>query len=135
MIEIEIPKDIRTYETKLIGPLTTRQLFCVIGLAGSCFLTYKAAVNLLGEDSSLIWFFPMVVAIPFALIGWVKPYGLTFEKFARSVFRSMFLAPAKRVYKIKNLHDEFDKIIDEEEKLKEGNPQKSKKGVLKNGRK
>ena len=135
MIEIEIPKDIRAYEAKLIGPLTTRQLFCIIGLGVSCFLTYKASVNLLGEDSSLIWFFPMVIAIPFALIGWVKPYGLTFEKFAKSVFKTMFLAPTKRIYKIKNLHDEFDKIIDAEEKLKEGNSQELKKGVLKNDRK
>ena len=101
MIEIEIPKDVRDYETKLLGPFTTRQLICAVCMAVLCILTYKGASSILGEESSLKIFFPIVVAIPFGLIGWVKPYGMKFEKFAKSVFVSMFLSPAKRVYKIK----------------------------------
>lgn len=118
MIEIEIPQDITKYESKLIGPFTTRQLFCFVGLVGGCVASYKATVSLLGDESGLKMILPMIVAIPFALIGWYKPYGLPFEKFIKSIFVSMFLAPAKRLYKIENVYDEFDKIIDEEEKAK-----------------
>jgi len=132
MIEIEIPKDIRDYEAKLIGPFTTRQLFCAIGLAIGCFGSYKIAVNIFGEDTGLVWLFPAIVAVPLGLIGWYKPYGLPFEKFAKSVFVSMFLAPAKRVYKISNLHDEFDLLIDKEEKAKISENKKVK-GEKKNG--
>ena len=128
MIELEIPKDIRAYEAKLIGPFTTRQLFCAIGGALGFYGSYKAAAAVLGEDSSLIWLFPIIVAIPFALIGWVKLYGLTFEKFAKSVFVSMFLAPTKRLYKIENTFDKFDKLIDDEEKARfaKENPEAAK---------
>ena len=128
MIEIEIPQDIRKYEAKLIGPFTTRQLLCTIGLVIGCVISYKAATSLFGSDSSLRTIFPMIVAIPFGLVGFYKPYGMPFEKFAKSVFVSMFLAPTKRLYKIKNTHDEFDKIIDNEEKAKlaKENPQLAK---------
>ena len=118
MIEIEIPKDVRDYEAKLIGPFTTRQLFCFLGLVGACFLTYKGTSALLGKDSSFVVILTMIAAIPFGLVGWFKPYGMHFEKFAKSVFISTILAPAKRLYKIENLYDNFDKMIDNEEKAK-----------------
>ena len=100
MIEIEIPQDISKYESKLIGPFTTRQTICVVGLAVGCISSFFA------------------VSSPFALIGWYKPYGMHFEKFAKSVFVSLILAPAKRLYKIDNVYDRFDKMIDAEEKAK-----------------
>lgn len=128
MIELEIPKDVRAYEAKLIGPFTTRQLFCAIGAALGFYGAYKAAESILGEDSGLLLLFPIIVAVPFALIGWVKVYGLPFEKFAKSVFISMFLAPTKRLYKIENTFDRFDKIIDDEERTRfaKENPEAAK---------
>lgn len=135
MIEIEIPKDIREYESKLIGPFTTRQLLCGIGLVLSCYLSYKAAVSVLGDESSLKFFFPMICAIPFGLVGWVKPYGMHFEKFAKSVFVSLVLAPAKRFYKIDNVYDRFDKIIDKEEKEKQLQLEKASKEASSNHKK
>ncbi len=134
MIEIEIPKDVRDFEAKLIGPFTARQLFCAIGLALGCYGSYKMAVNLFGEGASVNMLFPIVGAIPFAAVGWFKPYGMHFEKFARSVFVSMFLSPTKRLYKIDNTFDRFDKIIDAEEKAKvaqETGASKPKTSILK----
>lgn len=137
MIEIEIPQDISKFETKLIGPFTTRQLLCFIGLVAGCVGSYKAVTAFLGDESSLKMIIPMIVAIPFALIGWYKPYGMNFEKFVSSTFVSMFLAPTKRVYKIENTFDAFDKMIDDEEKAKfaKENPQIAKENKKKNKKK
>ena len=96
MIEIEIPKDINKYEAKLVGPFTTRQticfvLACICGIPTFLFLKDKTP-----QDVSAI--ITMIIFIPFVLIGWVKPYGMNFEKFAQSAFISNFVAPAKRKY-------------------------------------
>lgn len=32
MVEIKIPKEIRTYESKIIGPFTIRQAICAVGI-------------------------------------------------------------------------------------------------------
>lgn len=118
MIEIEIPQDISKYESKLIGPFTTRQTICVAGLLVGCISSFFAVSSVFGEDSPLRLLVPMIIAIPFALIGWYKPYGMHFEKFVKSVFVSLILSPAKRLYKIDNVYDRFDKMIDAEEKAK-----------------
>lgn len=118
MIEIEIPQDIRKYESKLIGPLTTRQVFAVIGIVVGCVASFKAVSAAFGDETPLRLIAPMIISIPFALFGWYKPYGMHFEKFVKSVFVSLILAPAKRLYKIDNLFDRFDKLIDNEEKAK-----------------
>lgn len=133
MIEIEIPQDITKYESKLIGPFTTRQLICLVGLVGGCVASYKAITSILGNESPLKMIIPMIVAVPFALIGWYKPYGMYFEKFIKSIFIFTFVAPTKRLYKIENVYDEFDKIIDKEEKekIEKTNPQAQQKNKKK----
>lgn len=100
-IEKEIPKDIRKYKPKLIGPFTTRQTLCLIPavvLGVSAFFLLK---DLLSSDFCLLLI--TIIAVPFILIGWVEPYGLPFEKFVRTVFVSLVLSPAVRKYKTKRL--------------------------------
>ena len=96
MIEIEIPKDINKYEAKLVGPFTTRQTACFVcacalGIPTFLFLRDKVPTDL----ASIL---TMIVFLPFVLIGWVQPYGMKFEQFARTAFISNFIAPAKRKY-------------------------------------
>lgn len=108
-IELDIPKDIMTYETKLIGPLSLRQLVCgvpmvVIMGASTLFLS-----KIISSDVAI--FAGLVCALPFMLCGWVKIQGLPFEKFAMSTAKSMFLAPAKRKYVIKNTFEVENKAL------------------------
>lgn len=96
MIEIEIPKDMNKYEAKLFGPFTTRQticfvIACVLGIPTFLFLRERVVTDV----ASIV---TMIVFIPFILVGWIKPYGMHFEDFARSAFISNFLAPNKRKY-------------------------------------
>ena len=45
MIESKMPKDIRAYKTKLLGPFNGRQLICVAIMLIVDFLLFKIVVN------------------------------------------------------------------------------------------
>ena len=129
MIEIEIPKDIKDYEPKLIGPLTARQTVC----AGAMLVITLVGYNVLKMffDNSLKIVIPLVICLIPILIGWYKPYGMRFEKYAISQFYTVILPPKKRLYKVENLYDQFDKEIEKEEKVV---IEQEKKEALKNNK-
>ena len=103
MIERDI-KDTDKYEPKLIGPLSTRQtVFGVIGIAFA-LVGYFLTKESLGDAA---FFIGALMASPFMLCGFYKPHNLPFEKYAKAVFVSMFIAPAKRRYKTENTYDEL----------------------------
>lgn len=111
MIEIKVPKEITKYETKLIGPFTSRQcivLLICVPIVAFCYVTASSYV-----DSSIAGYLCMPVGAIGALFGWYKPYGLPFEKYLKSVFVSSFLAPTVRVYKTENYYDLISKKANE----------------------
>lgn len=114
MIEIEIPKDVKEYEPKLIGNFTSRQVIALACVALISGLGYKIIGNF--TESGLRVLIPLVLDIPFALFGWYKPYGMKFEKYAKVYIYTNILPPKHRKYKIENIYDEFDKQIEAEEK-------------------
>ena len=78
-IEREVPKDISRYESKLIGPLTTRQVICGIpgfGLAVGCYFLLQPYIS-----NDVNFFIDMIVALPFLVCGWIKPYGICVNVF------------------------------------------------------
>lgn len=114
MIEIEIPKDIKDYEPKLLGPFTTRQLICTVAVAGIMFVGYNVLKNVF--DNGLKIVIPLIICLLPILIGWYKPYGMRFEKYLVSQFYTTIIPPKKRLYKVENKFEEFEKIIEKEEK-------------------
>lgn len=48
-------------------------------------------------------------AIPFALFGWFKPYGMHLEKFIGKAYDENFACPSKRIYQVENLWDTISK--------------------------
>ena len=76
MLEAPIPKDIRKYDAKLVGPFTTRQLFCFIGGAALAYVTYKALGTTLGTETTLT--ICSVIAAPFLVLGCYNQYVMTF---------------------------------------------------------
>ena len=108
MLEAPIPKDIRKYEAKLVGPFTTRQLVCFLGGAALAYGTYKLFGTYLGTQTTMV--ICSIVAAPFLVMGWYKPYGMPFEKFFKSAFISSVLSPRNRKYKTKNV---FDSLADD----------------------
>ena len=111
MIEIKIPKEVTKYEAKLIGPFTARQCIALAIFVPIAVLTYNLARNYL--SSAIAPYLCILVATPGALFGWVKPYGLKFEEFAKSVVLNGFIAPSKRVHKSESYYDLLSKAANE----------------------
>lgn len=102
MIEVQIPKDVRKYEAKLVGPFTTRQLFFFIAASLISYISFKAISQSLGSETAIM--VCVLLVTPILLVGWYKPYGMPFEKFFQSAFISTVLAPKHRKYKTKNFY-------------------------------
>lgn len=125
MIDIRIPKEIRSYEAKFVGPLTMRQTICVaVGLI-VCVFVYNICKSFIPRDLMLfILIFPAAAIFCF---GWVKPYGMKFEQFFFSAVRNNFIAPRRRKYKTVNTHAEMLKAIHMAEKLQQKQENKQNK--------
>lgn len=104
MIEVEIPKDIRQYESKVVGPLTVRNLVCLVCGSVIAVPVYMIIKDLVPTD--LCIFVSLLCFAPFALCGWIKIYGMPFEQFFMSFLYSSVLAPSNRKYKTKNIFEE-----------------------------
>lgn len=125
MIRMPVPKEIRKYETKLIGPLTSRQFICLMIaslLTGSiCYLLhtkYELNMNLI-----------MTVLIPIGGICGAfasKPYGMKFENYIFNYIIDNFLAPAKRKFSSENYYSKITKPYVEIVYDKKGKPIKPK---------
>jgi hypothetical protein len=98
MIEREIPKDISKFETKLAGPFSARQTGCLIVAAGVVFIVYNS-MKAFSIDPTLTIFVCFICCLPFVAMGWKKPYGMAFEKFAKHYITYFVFAPPKRKYK------------------------------------
>lgn len=101
MGDIEIPRDIRQYESKLIGPFTTRQTIFIVIAAGVSILLFNLLRGHASQD--LLFGVCFFAASPAVLFGFYKPYGMTMERFIMTAFTSNILAPKNRLYKSENM--------------------------------
>lgn len=123
-IEIKITKELGNYTPKLIGPLTARNIVCVVVAMAAGFVPYKVLATFIPAATARWIFFPFGILA--WLFGFHKPYGydMTTEQFIQSVFVNKWLAPQKRKYKCKNtmeglLEVEKELALEEEEELKD----------------
>ncbi len=112
-MEIQINKDVGSYEPKVIGPFTIRQAVCLLIGSPICIAIYKYGSMFLPADA--VSFFLLVPAAATWLFGWLKPYGMPMERFLKSIFINMILAPGNRTYKTE--HKEHAMSFAEEEGL------------------
>ena len=100
-IEKEIPKDIKDYKPKLIGPFTTRQILCFTPAAILAVGVYWGLKNVLSSDIRL--FLVTIIGVPFILLGTYSPYNMPLEKFIKMIFISTLLSPLHRKYKTERI--------------------------------
>lgn len=96
MIESKMPKDIRAYKTKLIGPFTARQLLCIGVMIIVDFMLYNLVVIPLHLSSDLVIYGLIFIDLPIAAFGWAEVSGMPLEIYLRDVVLKQFLAPIKR---------------------------------------
>lgn len=103
MIEIEVPRDVGKYEAKLVGAFTTRQIACFVAACAINIPLFLILREIVPQDVATIVI--LLIALPFVLVGWIKPYGMKFEQFAKTAFISNVLAPKRRKYITLNNYD------------------------------
>lgn len=96
MISVEIPNDVVEYKPKFMLGLTGRQVASLLVASFVIYLDLKYLQPYIGDLAIILAAVPAVIA---AMFGWVSPYGMTFEKFLKSVFVQAFVAPKTRRYK------------------------------------
>ena len=130
-VERNVPKDSKEFESKPLFGMTIRQFLLLIPAAGVVLLVFFGL-------QSIITFFPVrlflavLLGLPIALFGWLKPYGQPLEKFLASAFVSNVKSPVKRPYKIKykELEDNSDCGLTHSRKY-HSIPKKSRKPIEK----
>lgn len=115
MVQVEMSDDIRKYQTKSIGPFTTRQavwLFIGILIGALCAIPLP-----LSWDNKII--IGGFTACPIAFCGFKKMDGVNFEIFVIRYIYYKFLTPRKRKKKTRNSYKEsLNQIRERKEKMK-----------------
>lgn len=93
MIEVNIPNNIYEYKPKFMLGLTGRQFICIVLTAVLIFLDFAFLRPFIGDLAIVLAAVPATFA---ALFGWIKPYGMPFEKYLSSVLFQAVLAPKFR---------------------------------------
>lgn len=121
MIEIKIPKEVRSYKETIFFGLTLRQIIC-LGIALSINVPMYIFLKPYIGDEIASWII-MFTGVPLFLVGFFKFNGLPFEKFALIVLKFKLFIPQKRKYKVENI---FTEIVADQDKINIENLKKSK---------
>ncbi len=129
------PKDVGSYESKLIGPFTQRQSLCLgIGAVPAVFAA--TLLGTLGMDGySIAAVCVIIMIIPgFLAFGSKLCYGMKPEDFLIEYYTYHIKSKNVRLYETKTLDDKLDVIRKKEQKeeaqklgIEEKKPKKNKK--------
>ena len=112
MIEVQMTDDIRKYETKTLGPFTTRQVICFI-IAAVITIPIAALTDFEWDNKMLL---VLVLSVPIVACGYVKMDGAYFEILALRLIYFFFLTPKKRKYVRKNTYKKLQEAVEKSEK-------------------
>lgn len=122
-MEVKINREIREYTESMFFGLSLRQfIFSVLACIVAVCAYFLLRPHLGTETVSWVC---ILVAVPFAVVGFVKYNGMTAEKFIWAYIKSEILIPKRLVYRNTNL---YWQIIEQGKKDKG----KKKKGRFKN---
>ena len=124
MVEVEINKDIRETEAKILGPLTKRQIICIsiaLGYSAPLFFILSGI-----EQVAIRAVIAVIAAIPTLACGWCNLYGMHLEQFAVHLVKNVLLMPSKRKYEVINDYEAMLMDLEAEEETKKLEKQKKK---------
>ena len=101
MLKVYPPKDIRSYETKFLGPFTKRECICLTAIIIEA-LIFGPILAMFNIDIIYKCFIFLVLIIPAILFGWYKPQGIPFETYLTRIVYLQFLTPKRRRYDEEN---------------------------------
>ena len=96
MIETKVPKDIRKFKGKAVGPFTLRQVICGLAAMAVDFTVYRVVLKPYGvsQDTSMF----VMIAIAVLILSFsVEPYGMKMEVYVRKVlYKNLFYPTARK---------------------------------------
>ena len=101
-MEVKINKEVREFNESLFFGLTLRQCFFALLAIAVAVAVYFLLHGIMGEGE--IGVFCVLAAFPFALCGFFRYNGMTFEQFLTAFIRSELLYPKQLVFKSDNLY-------------------------------
>lgn len=106
-MEIPISQDIRKFKTKDVGAFSFKEAGFIALAIGLGFLTYKFSGN---YEIAIL---PVAIVL---IIGFLKPFGMSFIQFVRTVMKENVLTPRVYIWETDFEYDpnEFSKIYDEQ---------------------
>lgn len=82
-LRVKIPKEITTYQEKIVFGLSGRQLICsVIALVLSVGSGYLLSA-VLKQDSGTVGWVIILIVMPVVIVGWLKPNGFYIEDYIK----------------------------------------------------
>lgn len=123
MIEIDIPKDLESFQPRFVGPFTVRNLKGIVPAFALGVPTFIKVNEYFITDISIAVM--ILVAAPFIAYGFISPYQMPFEHFAKLLFRNYFKAPKKRSYKINTPYEECVYITPQKRTSKKSNKKRN----------
>ena len=123
MFSLDVPKDVRGVQSRVIGPLTLRQtIWGTIG-AACAYLSVAVQKSIFGPEAEMNVGFLMIFCTIPAVIGFIPIMELPAEKFFKYVWY-YYTTPIKATYFVDHpIKKEIKKLADQEEeeekKLKE----------------
>lgn len=101
MIEIEMNKDVRTFEPKIMGPFTRRQLLSLVIAAA-----YAGPIAILVPgDAMMKVLLGCILAIPAILCGFIDVLGLPLLQFITYCVIPSLVNPKVRKFKSENIYE------------------------------
>lgn len=104
MIIMPVPKDVRDFKPKFIGPLTKHQFISVAVAGIVAVLLYGTIGKILSRDLFMIVL--GVLCIPIVACGFIQVRNMTLPVYVRDVLIRNMLAPSLRPYKTANAAEE-----------------------------
>lgn len=107
MIIMPVPKDVRKFEPKFIGPLTKRQTFSVIPACVVAWVIYGLFGRIADPNSLVIAI--ALVDIPILAFGFIDVYGMPLYVYAKDILLQKIFAPKYRPYSTENVYRKYAK--------------------------
>ena len=115
-MQVRMNKDIREYSESVFLGLSVRQLLFSAMAAASAVIAYFAFRDRLGTETTS-WIC-MLVAAPFAFLGFFKYHGMSAERFLAAFIKSEVLEPKVLVLRPENAYFMALKGIRKEDRRK-----------------
>ena len=100
MIIMPVPKDIRKFEPKFLGPFSKRQTFAVVPAGLIAGMLFFSLVNVISQE--ILIGLIGVIDIPILACGFLDMYGMPLYVYAKEVAINKILAPRYRPYATEN---------------------------------